>query len=129
MSENKQELKDLEAKLQAIISIVEKYKKDGGIDAITHRIEDFTKCIASSCLSDISHMLSRAITVQLEAVGILQEQSIVAHAVFTQKDANTILKALRNIISLCDIFQVGYHIAEISCYVYTLIISSRLIPS
>jgi hypothetical protein len=48
--ENKQELKDLETKLGIIISIVQKYMKDGGADAITHRIEDFSKCVASSCL-------------------------------------------------------------------------------
>jgi hypothetical protein len=57
MSENKQELEDLEARLRAILSIVEKYKKDGGVGVITHRIQDFTKYVGSPHLSTVSHIL------------------------------------------------------------------------
>jgi hypothetical protein len=53
-------------------------------------------------------MLPRAITVQLNAVEALQEQSMLTHAASAQKDADTIVKALRNIISLCDVFQVSF---------------------
>jgi hypothetical protein len=53
-------------------------------------------------------MLPSAIIVQLQMVEVLQEQPILTQAASAQKDANTILKALRNIISLCDIFQVSF---------------------
>jgi hypothetical protein len=51
--ENKKELEDLKAKLEAILSIVEKYKEHGGLGAINHRIENFCQCVASSCFSVI----------------------------------------------------------------------------
>jgi hypothetical protein len=47
--ENKKELEDLKAKLEAILSIVEKYKEHGGLGVINHRIENFCQCVASSC--------------------------------------------------------------------------------
>ena len=42
---NRQELEELEAKLAAILSIVQKYKKHGGIDALSHRIETFSQFV------------------------------------------------------------------------------------
>ena len=45
---NKKELEDLKAKLEAILSIVGKYKEHGGLSAINHRIENFCRCVASS---------------------------------------------------------------------------------
>jgi hypothetical protein len=54
-----------------------------------------------------SSLLHSAITIQLKVVEALQEQPKLIRAASAQKDANTILKALRNIISLCDIFQVN----------------------
>ena len=47
--ENKKELEDLKAKLEAILSIVEKYKNHSGLGAINYRIENFCQCVASSC--------------------------------------------------------------------------------
>ncbi|KAF5324287.1 hypothetical protein D9619_011432 [Psilocybe cf. subviscida] len=92
MSENKQDLDDLKVKLGAILSIVEKYKNSGGLDAVTRRIEDFTK----------------AVSVQLNTVQMLQdsEQSTWTRVAFTRKDANAIVKVLRNINSLCDVLQL-----------------------
>jgi hypothetical protein len=55
-----------------------------------------------------SLVLPSAIAVQLGAVEMLQEQSMLNRAASAQKDADVILKALRNIISLCDIFQVNF---------------------
>ena len=56
MLENKKELEDLKAKLEAILLIVEKYKKHGGLGAINHRIENFCQWVASSCFSVIFHI-------------------------------------------------------------------------
>jgi len=53
-------------------------------------------------------MLSRAITLQLETVNKLQKQSRSTRAALAKKDADTILKALWNINSLCDAFQVSF---------------------
>ena len=53
---NKKELEDLKAKLEAILSIVEKYKEHGGLGVINHRIENFCQCVASSCFSVIFHV-------------------------------------------------------------------------
>jgi hypothetical protein len=55
--ENKKELEDLKAKLEAILSIVEKYKKHGGLRAINNRIENFCQCVPS-CFSVIFHIHS-----------------------------------------------------------------------
>jgi hypothetical protein len=38
----------------------------------------------------------------------LQKQSRLTRAAVAKKDADTILKALRNISSLCDVFQVSF---------------------
>ena len=55
-----------------------------------------------------SPILSRAITLQFEAVEKLQKQSRLTRTAVARKDADTILKALRNINSLCDAFQVSF---------------------
>lgn len=112
MLANKQELEDLQAKLGAILSIVEKYRSAGGVEAITHRIADFSKYAISSYLHDFPSffaflLASRAVTIQLEAIQALHEQSVMTRVAFVQKDADTILEASRKIISLCDVFQVS----------------------
>jgi len=58
----------------------------------------------------ISHspIRSRAITLQFETVEKLQKQSRLTRSALAKKDADTILKALRNINSLCDVFQVSF---------------------
>ena len=53
-------------------------------------------------------MLPSAITLQFETVNKLQKQSRLTRAALAKKDADTILKALRNINSLCDAFQVSF---------------------
>jgi len=53
-------------------------------------------------------MLSRAITFQFEMVEKLQKLSRLTRAALAAKHADTILKALRNISSLCDVFQVSF---------------------
>ena len=54
--DNEKELDELKAKLETILLIVGKYKKDGGIGAINHRIENFRECVASSCILVIFHI-------------------------------------------------------------------------
>jgi hypothetical protein len=46
--ENKKELEDLKAKLEAILSIVKKYQKNDGLRALGHRIEIFCTSVAFS---------------------------------------------------------------------------------
>jgi hypothetical protein len=48
VSGNEKELKDLEAKLTAILSIVKKYKAVGGISALNHRIKIFCEYVGFS---------------------------------------------------------------------------------
>ncbi|PPQ81031.1 hypothetical protein CVT25_014426 [Psilocybe cyanescens] len=88
--ENKKELEDLSKKLAAIISIVEKYKEKEGLGVINHRIENFCEAIIR----------------QLTKVEELQKQWLLTRAAVATKDADTILKALRNINNLCDVFQI-----------------------
>jgi hypothetical protein len=45
--ENKKELEDLKAKLEAILSIVDKYKRHGGLGVINQRIENFCQCVTA----------------------------------------------------------------------------------
>ncbi|KAG5653103.1 hypothetical protein H0H81_002328 [Sphagnurus paluster] len=90
VSGNKKELEDLKAKLEAIIMIVKRYQKYNGLSAIENRISSF--CFA--------------ITVQLNAVQELADHSLVARTVEGKKDASIILKALQNINTLCDVFQM-----------------------
>jgi hypothetical protein len=44
--ENKKELEDLKAKLEAILLIVKKYQKHDGLRALGHRIELFCASVA-----------------------------------------------------------------------------------
>ena len=53
-------------------------------------------------------MLSSAITIQLKSIEEMQKRSLLACGAEGRKDADTILKAIRNINSLCDTFQVGF---------------------
>ena len=60
--------------------------------------------------SHISHtpMLSSAIIVQLKKIEELRKRILLTHAALATKDADTILKTLRSISSLCDVFQVSF---------------------
>ena len=53
-------------------------------------------------------MLSSAIIVQLKKIEELQKQILLTRAALATKDADTILKTLRSISSLCDVFQVSF---------------------
>ncbi|KAG5651142.1 hypothetical protein H0H81_009734, partial [Sphagnurus paluster] len=90
VSGNKKELEDLKAKLEAITAIVKQYQKCNGSHAIKHRISNF--CFA--------------ITLQLNTIQELAGHSLLAHIAEGKKDAGTILKAIKNINALCDVFQM-----------------------
>jgi hypothetical protein len=56
VSTNKDELEELEVKLNVILSIVNKYKQCGGIEVVRHRIESFCGCVRySQCLCRSNH--------------------------------------------------------------------------
>lgn len=52
-------------------------------------------------------MLSSAIIIQLKKIEELQKQILLTRAALATRDADTILKTLRSISSLCDVFQVS----------------------
>jgi hypothetical protein len=61
-------------------------------------------------------MLSSAIDRQLKSVEEMQKHSLLARGAEGTKDADTIMKAFRNISSLCDVFQVSFlSIDKASC--------------
>jgi hypothetical protein len=47
VSANRKDLEGLHGKLEAILSIVRKYKDHGGLRGLDHRIEMFTECAGS----------------------------------------------------------------------------------
>jgi hypothetical protein len=57
-----------------------------------------------------SLMFCSAITTQLNLIEGMHKHSVLARGAEGTKDADTILKAIRNINSLCDVFQVGYRV-------------------
>ncbi|KAG5637284.1 hypothetical protein H0H81_005079 [Sphagnurus paluster] len=90
VSGNKKDLEDLKAKLESITMIVKGYQKHNGLHAIEHRISNF--CYA--------------ITLQLNAVQELADHSLLSRTAQGKKDADTIMKAVQNISTLCDVFQM-----------------------
>ncbi|KAF7344134.1 Mycorrhiza-induced WD40-repeat domain protein [Mycena venus] len=90
MSGNKKELEDLQAKLTTILAIVKKYQGVDGLSALNHRIKIFCD----------------AMELQLNEVQELTSHSLATRAAEGTKDADKILKAFRNINSLCDVFQI-----------------------
>ena len=107
---NKQEFEALQAKLEAIKSIVETYQKHDGLGALNHRIDRFCECVGSLSWFYVYVILnaSRAITFQKNTVEKLHNNNLLTRAAQSTKDSDTILKAFRNVSSLCDIFQVGF---------------------
>jgi hypothetical protein len=108
---NKKELEDLKAKLEAILSIVEKYREHDGLHALSHRIGNFCESVAFSraflsCL--YPSILCSDVTRELNSVKEMQNRPLFARTAEGTKDADTILKAFRNISSLCDRFQVSF---------------------
>ena len=53
-------------------------------------------------------MFCSAITTQWKSIKGMQKHSLPARVADGTKDADTIQKAIRNINSLCDVFQVGF---------------------
>ncbi|KAJ6626160.1 WD40-repeat-containing domain protein [Mycena sp. CBHHK59/15] len=87
---NRKDLVDLQAKLEAILSIVKMYHKKGAIHALDHRIQ----------------MFSEAIIRQMNEVKNMLDHSLLTRTAERNKDADTILNAYQNISSLCDVFQI-----------------------
>jgi hypothetical protein len=57
--------------------------------------------------------ISSAMELQLKEVQELEKHSLVTRVAEGTKDADKILKALRNINSLCDMFQVSFQILNL----------------
>ena len=115
MLENKKELEDLKARLEAILSIVKQYQKQGIESALRDRIERFCESVTFSsffwsCI--YSSISCSAIIRQLESINGMQEHPLPARVAEGKKDADAILKAIRNINSLCDVFQVGFRVID-----------------
>jgi len=55
-------------------------------------------------------MFCSAITIQLKSIEDMQKHSLLARGAEGKKDADTILRAIRNINGLCDVFQVGFQV-------------------
>ena len=108
MLENKKELEDLKAKLEAILSIVKQYQKQDSLHALRNRIEIFCMFVACSCSCLYLSMFCSAVTTQLKLIEDMQKHIFLVRGAEVAKDADTILKAIRNINSLCDVFQVGF---------------------
>jgi aerobic-type carbon monoxide dehydrogenase small subunit (CoxS/CutS family) len=56
----------------------------------------------------LTHLLLRAIDLQIDAVEKIYGKSLWTRTLEGTKDADTVLKVFRNISSLCDVFQVGF---------------------
>ena len=71
----------------------------------------FCECVGSSFLLVIALHLptfSRAIVLQLNVVEKLHDNPLWIRTVESINDFDTILKAFRNISSLCEVFQVSF---------------------
>ncbi|KAF5351362.1 hypothetical protein D9758_008072 [Tetrapyrgos nigripes] len=90
VSTNKEELEELQAKLEVIKSIVEKYKKDGMEHIVNHRIEKFCEAVVS----------------QEKMVEELANHSLPRRAVESTIDVDKIKKVLKNMSDLCIVFQM-----------------------
>ena len=114
VSANRTDLEHLGVKLQSIdsiLSIISKYRENGGLRALDYRVEKFCLYVESSfcpCLFDAPLILLRAIDLQINAVEKLHDNSLWTRTLESTKDADTVLKVFRNISSLCDIFQVSF---------------------
>jgi hypothetical protein len=107
----KKDLEDLKAKLEAIRSILQQYQKHDSMHALRNRIEIFCRFVAFPCffLSRLySLIFCSAITTQLNSIEDMQKNSPLAPGAEGAEGADTMLKAMRNINSLCDAFQVGF---------------------
>ena len=109
VSANRTDLEQLGLKLQSILSIICKYRENDGLSALDYRVENFCLYVGSSiCPYPACLTLLRAINLQIDAVEKLHDNSLWTRTLQSTKDAETVLKASRNISSLCDIFQVSF---------------------
>ncbi|THU93733.1 hypothetical protein K435DRAFT_799474 [Dendrothele bispora CBS 962.96] len=100
VSTNQEELQELQTKLNAITSIVEKYK-----NVIYHRIETFCN------LTFHSFKPSSAIVAQANTVKELCEHQLLQRIVEVLPDVDKIQKVLENMNMLCNVFQKSLSIS------------------
>jgi hypothetical protein len=114
VSTNKDQLKELEVKLEAILEIVKKYQQHGGIDALQHRIKNFCQYVGSprSHRCDVHPQFSSVIELQVDSIKHLQSRSVGSRIAEGSEDADKIVKAFRTMCTLCDVFQVSIQITE-----------------
>ena len=55
-------------------------------------------------------MFCSAITIQLKSIEDMQKHALLAREAQGTKDADKIMKAIRNIDSLCYVFKVGFRV-------------------
>ena len=113
--DNEKEIKDLKAKVKAILSIVKQYQKHDSLQALGNCLEIFCKSIAFHaflCNVYIHQMFCSAITTQLKSIEDMQKHPLLDREAKGTKDADKILKAFRNIDSLCEVFQVGFQVVN-----------------
>jgi hypothetical protein len=131
VSANRTDLEQLEAKLQSILSIISKYREYDGLRALDCRIETFCLYVVWVFVLSMpvwhAWILLRAINLEIDAVQEMHGKSLWSRTLQGTKDADTVLKAFRNISSLCDMFQVSYRITDNA--VCPLITTQRSIPS
>ena len=111
--DNEKETKDLKEKVKAILSIVKQYQKHDSLHALGNRLEIFCKSVAFHgffCNVYIHQMFCSAITTQLKPIEDMQKHPLLAREAKGTKDADKILKAIRNIDSLCGVFKVGFRV-------------------
>jgi len=105
---NREQLKELEVKLTAILEIVKKYRQHGGIEVLRHRVESFCECVGYSVTcTALTVLLHRAIKLQVDAVEGLHNRPAGPRITESAEDAAKITETFRNIGILCDVFQVG----------------------
>jgi hypothetical protein len=117
---NREQLKELEVKLEAILSIVAKYEQYRGIEILSARIRTFCKCARYPSCSfhfDLTSLLSRAIELQVDAVKYLHNRPAGARIAEGKEDADKIAKAFRTMGILCDVFQVGLKTMDVGLYI------------
>jgi len=90
-------------------------RKHDSLHALRNRIEIFSTSVAFSwfffvVFIFINKCFCSTITIQLKSIEDMQKHSLLARGAEGKKDADTILKAIRNINSLCDVFQVGFRV-------------------
>ena len=112
--DTEKEIENRKAKVKAILLIaVKQYQKHGSLHALRNRLEIFSKSVAFHgffCNVYIHQMFCSAITTQLKSIEDIQKHALLAREAQGTKDADKIMKAIRNIDSLCYVFKVGFRV-------------------